>query len=91
MIILTFSTHRSAFLYFCQEKRPAVKEKNPKFQIGDIAKELGKKWKVIDDAEKEQFERQAQDDRARYEEDKKNYVPPEDDDEEEDEEDDYED
>ena len=82
-------TCRSAFLFFCQDKRPAIKEKHPSYSMGDIAKELGRKWKAIEDSDKEQFERQAQDDRARYEEDKKNYVPPEDDDEEEEE--DYED
>ena len=68
-------------------------EENPKFSIGETAKELGKAWKVMTSKQKEPYEEKAQHDRKRYEDEKKDYVPQEDDEEEEEEEeeDDYED
>ncbi|CAL8087025.1 unnamed protein product [Calicophoron daubneyi] len=34
----------SAFFLFCQDERPNVKEEHPEWKVGDIAKELGKRW-----------------------------------------------
>lgn len=78
----------SAFLFFCQEKRPHVKAINPDYTIGDVAKVLGKEWKELDEDDKKPFEELAKKDRKRYDQEKKDYVPAEEDD---DEEDDYED
>ena len=60
--------------------------------MGDIAKELGKAWKVMTTQQKEPFEEKAKTDRQRYEEQKADYLKHQrvndvDDDEEEDEED----
>jgi hypothetical protein len=38
------SFFRSAFFWFSKEVRPKVKEANPNFGVGDIAKELGRRW-----------------------------------------------
>ena len=35
---------RSAFFWFSKECRAKVKEANPNFGVGDIAKELGRRW-----------------------------------------------
>ena len=37
----------SAFFHFCGEHRAAIKEKNPDFSVGDIAKELGARWEKV--------------------------------------------
>ena len=49
----------TAYFLFMGEKRAEVKNSNPDFKVGDIAKELGKMWAGIDVAEKERFEKKA--------------------------------
>ena len=39
----------SAFFHFCAEFRASVKEKNPSFAVGDVAKELGHRWEKVRD------------------------------------------
>lgn len=41
---------RSAFFFFCGEFRAEIKEKNPDYTVGDIAKELGKRWEKVRDS-----------------------------------------
>lgn len=36
----------SAFFFFCNDERPKVKAIHPEWTVGDIAKELGKRWEV---------------------------------------------
>ena len=55
----------SAFFFFCQEERADVKKIHPTYGVGDIAKELGKRWEVCQN--KPKFEALAQKDKARYE------------------------
>lgn len=57
---------RSAFFMFCKDERPKVKEVNPMFGVGDIAKELGKRWSEIDPTNRTKYEGQAEEDKARY-------------------------
>lgn len=35
----------SAFFLFSQDERPDIKKKNPSLSVGDIAKEIGSRWK----------------------------------------------
>ena len=49
----------TAYFLFMGEKRAEVKNANPDFKVGDIAKELGKMWAGIDVAEKGRFEKKA--------------------------------
>lgn len=55
----------SAFFFFCAEERPAVRKIWPDYGVGDVAKELGKRWEVIGD--KTKYETQAAKDKKRYE------------------------
>jgi len=55
----------SGFFFFCNEERPKVKAINPSYGVGDIAKELGKRWEVCTNRAK--FEAMAVKDKARYE------------------------
>jgi uncharacterized short protein YbdD (DUF466 family) len=55
----------SAFFCFCNEERAKVKAKFPSYTIGDIAKELGKRWEVCTDRAK--YDAIAAQDKKRYE------------------------
>lgn len=55
----------SAFFFFCNEHRAAVKAKNPSFGVGDIAKALGKQWEECKDRAK--YDQLAAKDKKRYE------------------------
>lgn len=55
----------SAFFFFCADERPSVRAVYPDYGVGDVAKELGKRWEVIGD--KSKFEASALKDKKRYE------------------------
>jgi len=55
----------SAFFCFCNEERAKVKAKYPSYTVGDVAKELGKRWEVCPN--KPKFEEIAAKDKQRYE------------------------
>ncbi|XP_034936272.1 high mobility group protein DSP1 isoform X2 [Chelonus insularis] len=57
----------SAFFWFCNDERGKVKMLNPEYGVGDIAKELGKKWSDADSETKSKYEAMAEKDKARYE------------------------
>ena len=50
-----------------------LKEQNPSASVGDIAKELGKAWKIMSEDQKEPYEKKARKDRERYEVQKEEY------------------
>lgn len=56
----------SAFFWFCNDERPALKAANPSLSVGDLAKALGKKWGDIGSAEKSKYETMAEKDKDRY-------------------------
>lgn len=62
-----FSSFRSAFFWFCNDERNKVKALNPEYGVGDIAKELGRKWSDVDPELKQKYELMAEKDKARYE------------------------
>ena len=83
----------SAFMIFSKETRGDVLEKNPDFALGDVGKELGRRWREIDPELKKEFEAKAADAKVAYEAAMKEYkagkkatVVDDDDDEEEEEE-----
>ncbi|XP_060552002.1 high mobility group protein B1-like [Ruditapes philippinarum] len=55
----------SAFFVFCNEERPKVRAIHPGYTVGDVAKELGKRWEAVSDRSK--FEKLAAEDKKRYE------------------------
>ena len=55
----------SAFFFFCAEERPAVRKIWPDYGVGDVAKELGKRWERVTDRSK--YEANAVKDKKRYE------------------------
>lgn len=57
---------RSAFFWFASDKRPKLKEQNPSATVGEIAKQLGAAWKIMTPEQKAPYEKNAKDDRQRY-------------------------
>jgi len=55
----------SAFFMFCGEERAKVKAKYPSYGIGEIGKELGKRWEACTNRTK--YEAMAAKDKERYE------------------------
>lgn len=64
--ILIWYISRSAFFWFAQDERPKVRAANPNFAVGDIAKELGRRWADADPTFKSKYEGKAEKDRERY-------------------------
>ena len=64
---------RSAFFWFSQDERKKVREANPKFGVGEVAKELGRRWADIDPVLKKKYEGLAEEDRKRYSQAKTDY------------------
>lgn len=67
MFVLIFYYFRSAFFWFCNDERGQVKANNPDYGVGDIAKELGRKWADAEPHVKQKYEAMAEKDKARYE------------------------
>jgi len=63
----------SAYFLFCAEERGRVKQADPTLTLGDVAKELGKRWAAVDQATKGKFEKLAAKDKERYEREKAAY------------------
>ena len=56
----------SAFLLFCGDKRPKLREKNPTASVGDLAKLLGAEWKTLNAAQKAPYDEKAKKEKDRY-------------------------
>nr|AEE62668.1 unknown [Dendroctonus ponderosae] len=57
----------SAFFWFSNDERGKVKAQNPEYGVGDIAKELGRRWADADPEVRSKFEALADKDKIRYE------------------------
>jgi len=59
----------SAFFWFCNDERPRVKvlEGMQDATVGEVAKELGRRWNECTDEQKSKYEALAAKDKARYE------------------------
>lgn len=77
---------KSAYLFFCDDNRNEVKQSlGEDSKATEVTKELGKRWRDLQDSKKANdkkalatYEKRAQEDKARYEAEKQEYVPPED-------------
>jgi len=57
----------SAFFWFCNDERPKVKVVLPDASVGEVAKELGRRWNDCTEDQKSKYEALAAKDKARYE------------------------
>ena len=68
---------KSAYLYFCEDRRKQLKSDNPDLKSTEVTSELGRLWNELkaDNSravELEQYEKQASEDKERYDSDKTN-------------------
>jgi HMG (high mobility group) box len=57
---------KSAYLFFCADKRPKVKDEYPDMKATEIMSELGRMWKELSDEEKEPYNEQAAEAKEKY-------------------------
>ena len=65
----------SSFLLFSSEERPKLMAELGKIPIGEVGKELGRRWAVFDKNSKGRYETAYLEVKNRYEHDKENYQP----------------
>ena len=63
----------SAFVFFGRATRDDIKAAHPDWSLGDVGRELSKRWKALDDAAKKPFHELAAADKERYEREKADY------------------
>jgi len=63
----------SAYMFFSQDWRERIKTENPDAGFGEVGKLLGAKWKELDDEEKKPYVDMATADKVRAENDKAAY------------------
>ena len=61
-----FVVRRSAFLFYCSERRPVLKGANPNWGMSDLSKALGEEWRQMGNNTKAPYELKAQADKDRY-------------------------
>jgi len=66
--------NKSAYFFFCDEKRPEMKAKYPDYKVTELAKKLGEAWKALDEDDKKEYNESAKKDKERYEKQKKEYL-----------------
>jgi len=64
---------KTSYMYFAEDNRTEIREKFPDATMGDISKELGKKWQTLSEKDKEPYIALANKDKERYEEDMEAY------------------
>ncbi len=68
---------RTAYLYYCNDKRPAImkkmRKKKEKINVGAIQKQLGKIWGTMSDADKAPYAKLSEADKERYKEEMEVY------------------
>lgn len=67
---------RSAYIFYCLDKRPETVEANPDASATDIIKLLGASWKALSEDDKKQYQEQAAEDKERYATESKDYTAP---------------
>lgn len=67
---------RSAYLFYTMEKRNDFKNANPDKTFGDLTKLVADDWGKLNAAQKKKYEKLAEEDRARYDQEMSNYVRP---------------
>ena len=65
----------SSFFLFGEEERPRVREKLGNISVGEVEKELGRRWAVLDKDRKGRYETIHMEAKPRYKEEMKSYQP----------------
>lgn len=65
---------KTAYLYFCDAKRPAVKAANPEWSMTEVTRHLGGMWTTATPEEVSFFKSQAEQDQRRFHNENKEYL-----------------
>jgi len=65
---------RSAFLFFSQEERETIREKNPSTKFAEFGRILGEMWSQLSAEKKKKYQEKAKHDQQRYKEEVKTYL-----------------
>uniref|UniRef100_A0A0D6QSG3 HMG box domain-containing protein n=1 Tax=Araucaria cunninghamii TaxID=56994 RepID=A0A0D6QSG3_ARACU len=63
----------SAYMFYANDNRDRVRAENAGITFGQVGKILGEEWKSLTDAQKAKYQKQAEDDKQRYEREKAKY------------------
>jgi hypothetical protein len=69
---------KSGFLFYCDVKRPMIKEENPELTVKEIVSKLGTEWQLLkasNSAEISKYEEMSVKDRNRYKQEMRSYIP----------------
>jgi len=69
---------KSAYTFYCLEKRAEVQANNPDASFGELSGLVAQEWKKVSDEEKKKYEDMAKEDVARYKREMANYDAPSD-------------
>jgi hypothetical protein len=68
---------RSAYIFYCMDKRADVIKQYPEYKVTQISIELGARWQKLTDDEKKPYQEKSQVDKERYDNEMENYKKPE--------------
>lgn len=68
---------KTSYILYCMDMRQSVKDKNPDMKATEITSKLGKMWNALSDNKKSQYNKKAEEDKKRYEQEMESYTPPE--------------
>lgn len=66
---------KSAYMFWCNDNRAAIKAKHPTYKMTEVAKELGVAWKKVKAKDKVPYQKLADADKKRATEEKATYKP----------------
>ena len=57
---------KTAYLYFCNERRPLIKKEFPKYKMVDLSKKLGELWQKLKENDRKKYKELAEKDKERF-------------------------
>ena len=60
-------------MFFSNHEAPQVRRENPNYGLGEVAKELGRRWAEMDPGIKQRYQQRAEEERQKYDNDMANY------------------
>lgn len=63
-----------AYMFFCKANREKVKKDHPGIDVKMILSELGKRWGLLEEKDKKQYEKMAAKDKARFDKEKEVFL-----------------
>jgi hypothetical protein len=68
---------KNSFMFFCEENRASLKEKNPSVTSTELSKKLGVLWGELSEEGKQKYKDRSDNDQLRYKNELSSYVPSE--------------